>query len=84
MTSPRADEEPPSSSGNLRPRLDASSRLAGAILPSPNTASRDGDDDEFAEWDSIETIDAVAHALAAYGDVVRLEANADFPERLRG
>src|SRR5688572_24170690 len=40
-------------------------------------------DDEFAEWDGAETIDAVAHALAELGEVVRLEADAQFPERLR-
>jgi D-alanine-D-alanine ligase len=40
-------------------------------------------DDAFAEWDSSTTIDAVASALSAYGTVVRLEATADFPERLR-
>jgi len=40
-------------------------------------------DDEFAEWDSAETIDAVANALSALGDVIRLEANADFPQNLR-
>jgi D-alanine-D-alanine ligase len=40
-------------------------------------------DDEFAEWDSAETIDAVANALAALGDVIQLEANADFPQNLR-
>src|SRR5688500_3566598 len=39
--------------------------------------------DQFAEWDSPETIDAVESALSAYGDVVRLEATADFPEKLR-
>ena len=39
--------------------------------------------DVYAEWDSAETIDAVASALSAYGDVIRLEATADFPERLR-
>lgn len=39
--------------------------------------------DVYAEWDSAETIDAVASALAAYGDVIRLEATQDFPERLR-
>src|SRR2546423_1774497 len=39
--------------------------------------------DVYAEWDSAETIDAVASALSAYGDVVRLEATQDFPERLR-
>ena len=40
-------------------------------------------DDEFAEWDSVETIDAVANALSALGEVIRLEANADFPQNLR-
>src|SRR4051812_33524986 len=40
-------------------------------------------DDVYAEWDSATTIDAVASALSAYGTVVRLEADQDFPERLR-
>src|SRR6185503_20263072 len=40
-------------------------------------------DDEFAEWDSKETIDAVARALSGLGEVIRLEADEDFPERLR-
>jgi D-alanine-D-alanine ligase len=40
-------------------------------------------DDAYAEWDSPETIDAVAAALAAYGEVIRLEATDDFPRRLR-
>lgn len=39
--------------------------------------------DEFAEWDSKETIDAVAKALSPLGEVIRLEADEDFPERLR-
>jgi D-alanine-D-alanine ligase len=39
-------------------------------------------DDEFAEWDSKATIDAVAKALSALGEVIRLEADEDFPERL--
>jgi D-alanine-D-alanine ligase len=39
--------------------------------------------DVYAEWDSAETIDAVASALATYGEVIRLEATPDFPERLR-
>jgi D-alanine-D-alanine ligase len=39
--------------------------------------------DVYAEWDSAETIDAVAAALSAYGEVIRLEATQDFPERLR-
>ena len=42
-----------------------------------------GSDDRYAEWDTPETIEAVAHALSAFGNVVRLDATADFPERLR-
>ena len=87
---PRGDDEPPSS------RRDAvASRNSGAPASSghPSSATVGGrfaaptrsapTDDEFAEWDSAETIDAVAAALAACGDVVRLEANADFPQNLR-
>ncbi len=55
-----------------------------------STASESRSDEEppsindvYAEWDSADTIDAVASALSALGDVIRLEANADFPERLR-
>jgi D-alanine-D-alanine ligase len=72
-----ADEEPPSSSG---------SHPVAATLASPvrHAESADGeDDDEYAEWDSRATIDAVARALARHGDVVRLEATDDFPQRLR-
>src|SRR5689334_21530001 len=65
----RADDEPPSSAGG------ALAAVAALIAPAP--------DDEFAEWDSIETIDAVAGALARHGEVIRLEARDDFPERLR-
>jgi D-alanine-D-alanine ligase len=39
--------------------------------------------DRFAEWDSPATIAAVESALSALGKVVRLEANEDFPARLR-
>ena len=39
--------------------------------------------DAYAEWDSAETIDAVASALRAHGSVIRLEATEEFPERLR-
>ena len=39
--------------------------------------------DEFAEWDSPETISAVESALKKLGGVVRLEANEEFPEKLR-
>ena len=39
--------------------------------------------DEFAEWDSPETIAAVEAALKKLGKVVRLEADEEFPDRLR-
>lgn len=48
--------------------------------PAPFAA---GADDAFAEWDAPETIAAVEHALSGLGEVIRLEATADFPERLR-
>lgn len=67
----RADEEPPSSGT----RNDRATATLLAPTPAP--------DDEYAEWDSVETIDAVARALARYGEVIRLEARDDFPERLR-
>jgi D-alanine-D-alanine ligase len=47
--------------------------------PSPISAP----DDVYAEWDSAETIDAVATALSPFGDVIRIEANEDLPIRLR-
>jgi D-alanine-D-alanine ligase len=40
-------------------------------------------DDAFAEWDSPETVAAVERALHGLGEVIRLEATPDFPERLR-
>jgi len=63
-------------------------RIAGAARhesrsdddpPSPISAH----DDVYAEWDSAETIDAVAAALSPFGDVIRIEANDDLPLRLR-
>ena len=47
--------------------------------PSPIPAH----DDVYAEWDSAETIDAVAAALSPFGDVIRIEANEGLPQRLR-
>lgn len=40
-------------------------------------------DDRFAEWDDPSTIAAVEAALAPAGEVIRLEADESFPERLR-
>jgi len=39
--------------------------------------------DIYAEWDAPETIDAVERALSQLGKVIPLEANEDFPARLR-
>jgi D-alanine-D-alanine ligase len=76
----RSDEEPPSSA---HPEWAGGS--ASEALPCPGSAVAAAAlvDDEFAEWDSAETIAAVEQALGALGEVVRLEANAEFPERLR-
>jgi D-alanine-D-alanine ligase len=65
----------------------AASAAGHAVADGPRTGAASAAlqeiDDEFAEWDAPETIDAVARALSAYGEVVRLEATEDFPERLR-
>jgi D-alanine-D-alanine ligase len=63
----RTEDEPPSSG----------SGAATLLAPAPVA------DDEFAEWDAPATIDAVANALARHGEIVRLEATDDFPQRLR-
>ncbi|MDB4885459.1 MAG: D-alanine-D-alanine ligase [Gemmatimonadetes bacterium] len=68
-----ADEEPPSRDGAL---ATLATRAAPRLSPVTH-------DDEYAEWDSAETIDAVERALARYGEVIRLEATDDFPQRLR-
>lgn len=39
--------------------------------------------DRFAEWDDAATIAAVERALSLAGEVIRLEANAEFPQLLR-
>ena len=72
--SARPDEEPPSSA--------VGTSTQGAASPVAALADTAPSSDEYAEWDSAETIDAVASALSAFGEVVRLEANADFPARL--
>ncbi|MEP7002513.1 MAG: D-alanine--D-alanine ligase [bacterium] len=61
------EEEPPSSGAGL----------ATLVAPAPAA------DDEYAEWDSPSTINAVARALSRHGEVIPLEATDDFPQRLR-
>jgi D-alanine-D-alanine ligase len=61
------------------PRPDEEPPSKQVHLSIPELTARD----EFAEWDSPTTIAAVESALSKLGRVVRLEANEDFPERLR-
>ena len=76
LEGPRPDEEPPSSA--TRPeRVRAAGSLAAQAVASSAPTS-----DEYAEWDSAETIDAVAGALSALGEVIPLEATSEFPQRL--
>lgn len=79
---PPAEEEPPGSArGNTASRRTFA---APATLSEAGAISAIADmDDEYAEWDEEETIAAVEGALSELGRVVRLEATADFPERLR-
>lgn len=74
---------------NQKPELTSQTETAARSTspadgePSHPDEEPPGTSDEFAEWDSRETIDAVANALSAIGEVIRLEADEDFPERLR-
>ena len=58
--------------------------LAYNQKPEPDSALDDppSTSDVFAEWDDPATIDAVAQALGPFGEVVRLEAVASFPQQL--
>jgi D-alanine-D-alanine ligase len=91
----RDDDKPPSTRRDSQSRnsLSSASANSDAGLATPVTsrslALRDAkghginSDDRFAEWDGPETIDAVAAALSALGKVIRLEADDDFPAKLR-
>src|SRR5436305_2805529 len=72
----RSEEEPPSTVRDDASRIAKAPTAAAASVASSS-------DDLYAEWDSAQTIDAVASALAAFGEVIRLEAAPDSPERLR-
>ena len=74
---PRSEEEPPSTG------RDDASRISQAPTATAAASVASSSDDLYAEWDSARTIDAIASALAAYGEVIHLEATPDFPERVR-
>ncbi|HEU5171768.1 MAG TPA: hypothetical protein VFU46_14565 [Gemmatimonadales bacterium] len=64
--------------------------LAGATTDSPSADEPPSralrpdlpQPDLYIEWDDPATIDAVGRALAALGEVIHLEADQDFPQRL--
>lgn len=69
---------------NQKPESTQGGGPEGAIAFDPRSDEEPpSTSDAYAEWDSAETIDAVASALSAFGDVIPLEATEDFPERLR-
>jgi D-alanine-D-alanine ligase len=83
----RADVPGASSAGSFDdepPNFGRASGLrAGVTVDVQRTPSVPRADDAYAEWDSPDTIAAVERALSGLGDVIRLEATADFPQRLR-
>ncbi|HUO51560.1 MAG TPA: hypothetical protein VMT93_03500 [Gemmatimonadaceae bacterium] len=89
--SPSAEQEPSSRRRKWTRRANAESAANPPAPAAPDTGANLSAhpahlttvNDEYAEWDSAETIDAVEHALEQLGEVVRLEAVGDFPERLR-
>jgi D-alanine-D-alanine ligase len=58
--------------------------LAYNQKPDPNTATDAPrrTSDVYAEWDEPTTIDAVEQALTPFGTVIRLQADATFPQKL--
>lgn len=66
-------DSPPTSAVSARSAARNSARALRTDLDQP---------DLYAEWDEPETIDAVEKALSGVGKVIRLEANAEFPQRL--
>src|SRR5438552_16931019 len=65
------------------PSFSRSNGNRGGTAVDLKAAAEPRADDAYAEWDSPETIAAVERALSGLGDVIRLEANADFPQLLR-
>ena len=61
-------------------RSEGARGAAGAVASVGAIAAPD---DVYAEWDAPETIAAVERALSPLGEVIRLEATPDFPQRLR-
>lgn len=77
----------PLSVANARPGesypLPTDTTEAESDAPAVLTADRLHQLDRYAEWDDERTIDALEMALSGLGEVVRLEADERFPDRLR-
>jgi D-alanine-D-alanine ligase len=74
---------------NQKPPLPAPKKAGDSAVPAFDRASASRalrtdlpQPDLYAEWDEPETIEAVAAALSGVGEVIRLEANREFPHRL--
>jgi D-alanine-D-alanine ligase len=74
---------------NQKPALPAPKKTGDSAVPAldkapANRALRSDllQPDLYAEWDEPETIEAVASALSGLGEVIRLEANKDFPRQV--
>ena len=83
---PEVSSDPDSSSGfEAEPQSFSRStgNRGGTVVDITRAAPEPRADDIYAEWDSPETIAAVERALSGLGEVIRLEATADFPEKLR-
>ena len=74
---------------NQKPVLPAPKKAGDSAVPSLDKASASRalrtdlpQPDLYAEWDEPETIEAVAAALEGVGEVIRLEADKNFPRRV--
>jgi D-alanine-D-alanine ligase len=74
------NQKPVASTTDVEP---PSTTAPGGNSSAPASLAALGAGDVYAEWDGPETLDAVENALSQLGRVIRLEANQDFPARLR-
>ena len=68
---------------NEKPAEDAEPPSTGSDSESPSDRPSHSAADVYAEWDEPATIAAVEAALSTVGSVIRVEADADFPAKLR-
>jgi D-alanine-D-alanine ligase len=66
----------------VKPETDS---FTASVSPNPNNQfqNTNSEMDEFAEWDTWETINAVKDAIACYNNVSLIEANEDAYNKLR-